>query len=142
MDLTLKRLAYRPDGIFSELFDESGIHVCFCLEHAYAFNGSGFLPKLPSGSYICQRGQHQLYGMPKAFETFEITGVPGHTDILFHVGNFNNDSEGCVLVGENILIGPANGIQTLSHSMTTFAKLMELQLGINEFMLEVIGQSY
>lgn len=36
---------------------------------------------------------------PKHGESWEVQNVPGRTDILFHVGNDADDSEGCILVG-------------------------------------------
>ena len=136
MDMTLSRLQYRDDGIFSELLDFMGNHFCYVLEHAYPVNGSGFQPKLMAGDYACARGMHSLHSNPKAFETFEVTGVQGHTGILFHVGNFNNDSDGCLLLGDKIVPGAP---QIVSNSITTFAKFMELQDGVSEFMLTVIA---
>lgn len=88
-------------------------------------------PKLTPGLHKCVRGTHKLeHGDP--FETFEITGVPGHSGILFHVGNFNADSNGCVLVG---MAATAAG---LVQSRIAFKALMDSLVGINEFTLEVV----
>lgn len=95
-DLVLRRIAYRPDGIFSVLLLD-GAPRFVTLEHAYQ-NPSGWQPIIPAGEYQCQRGTHQLTSSGP-FETYEVTGVAGHTGLLFHWGNANKDSEGCVLVG-------------------------------------------
>ena len=138
MDMTLKRCDFRSDGIFSELLDDDEEVFCYTLDHAYSQNGHGFMPKLPNGTYLCVRGMHQLEGMHKQFETFEITNVPGHTGILFHVGNFNNDSDGCVLLGDMIGKNPNDdGTQIIFNSQKTFDKFMYLQ-GSNQFFLNVI----
>jgi hypothetical protein len=135
MDLKLKRSSFTENGIFGLLLDQTGAIVCFTLEHAYE-NGDGtWEPKVPEGTYTCLRSMHQLAHMNSPFETFEIMDVPGHTDILFHCGNTNNDSEGCVLVGaliEQILL-----TTQLVDSRKAFSKLMELEEGLDSFELTI-----
>jgi hypothetical protein len=131
MNLTLTRQRYESWGIISELTDENDTQIAVTLEHAYP-EDSGFVPKIPVGTYSCQRGMHQLEGMTAPFETFEITGVTGHTNILFHVGNFNKDSEGCVLLGS------ALGAEMVSGSKTAFLNFMNIQENVDEFILEVV----
>ena len=138
MNLFLSRKRRGSDGIFSELRDEVGNLVAITLEHAYV--DTGWQPKIPNGDYQCVRGMHQLESMSSPFETFEITGVPGHSNILFHAGNYNADSEGCILVGQYIAPNPNNpGDQMITNSKDSFAKLMALQVGLNSFQLTVIG---
>lgn len=91
--MTLTRTRYSPAGIFGVLtWDE--VFLAVSLEHSYEGK-----PKLPLGDYTCVRGKHQLHGMTEPFTTFEVTGVLGHSGILFHCGNTQWDSEGCILVG-------------------------------------------
>jgi len=139
MNLTLKHAEFSSDGIFGSLMDSDGNQIATTLEHAYPTgNGDGsYAPKLIPGIYKCVRGMHQLAHMRAPFETFEITGVVGHTNILFHVGNFNDDSEGCVLLGAATTLGP-KGTQMLINSRSTFAKFMRLQDNVTEFLLTVL----
>lgn len=104
--------------------------IAVTLEHAYA-SPFGFSPKVPPGQYVCQRGMHRLERWKWSIETFEITDVPGHTDILFHVGNYNQDSSGCVL------LGMARGDQMILNSRLAFAAFMLLQKGVESFTLIV-----
>jgi len=131
MNLKLIRNKFELYGIEGELFDDKGLHVCFTLEHAYEQPDGTYKPKVPPGFYQCQRGQHRLAGMTASFETFEITNVPGHTNILFHKGNYNNDSEGCVLVGS------AFGTGCILESAIAFGTFLQLQEGIDSFTLSV-----
>lgn len=132
MDLVLARSSKRPDGIFSQLLTSEEHEVCMTLEHSY--DGE---PKLGPGRYVCERGTHQLKsGHP--FETFEITGVPGHSGMLFHPGNYNDDSKGCVLTGDAIAENAATHDEMLTNSRVAFARFMKLQEGVNEFWLTVI----
>lgn len=138
MNLTLKRNHFQPDGIFGELRDETGLVVAVTLEHAYLESPDGkWFPKIPlEGSFKCVRGKHRLHGMTEDFETFEVTGVEGHTNILLHWGNYNRDSEGCILVGEKVAeIGSG---EMITNSRATFAKLMKAQEGVESFQLSIV----
>lgn len=136
MDLTLKRNKSGPDGIFGTLSDDSGQFVKVTLEHAY-LEGTEDAPKIPDGNYTCVRGQHQLPGMAAPFTTFEITGVPGHSKLLFHTGNYNRDSKGCVLLGETE--ANIHGVTIITGSRIAFQAFMTLQEGIDEFQLTVLS---
>lgn len=137
MDLILTRTDERPDGIYGLLTDMNDVLVAHTLEHAYehlAQYGPYYAAKLPSGIYSCVRGLHRLHNGPQ-FDTFEVTGVAGHSGILFHVGNYNKDSDGCVLVGSRIT---KNGDDwAVTQSRVAFNKFMELQKGVDVFTLTV-----
>lgn len=137
MNLTLVRTVNNEDGILGNLEDEAGNSIAVTLEHAYDLGtGDGsYSPKLPDGVYLCVRGQHQLHGMSSPFSTFEVTKVPGHTGILFHVGNYNRDSDGCILLGESIEVDHGNHM--ITDSRDAFAKFLALQEGIDQFTLTV-----
>ena len=134
MTLVLTRNKFQEDGIFSTLTDEHGTVIARTLEHSY--NNK---PKMSSGSYGCKRGAHRLHNMTHDFETFEIEGVKGHDNILFHVGNYNADSEGCVLLGEKVVkaCNQANSTMMVTNSKATFAKFMALLDGVDSFTLIV-----
>jgi hypothetical protein len=99
MNLVIKRDFYRTDGIYSTCFDENGDIVMVTLDHAYGDNPT---PKVPPGEYTCKRGIHTHKDGTK-YETFEVEGVSGHDNILFHVGNYGHDTEGCFLCGDIVL---------------------------------------
>jgi hypothetical protein len=131
-DFTLRRVEHQAQGIFGELLDAWGNVVCQTLEHAYtATGGAAYSPKLPPGTYTCVKGTHRLINMGP-FETFEITGVEGHSGILFHVGNYNDDSEGCVLLG----MQRAGNSITASHA--AFAEFMSRCANCTQFQLRVL----
>jgi len=133
----LKRTDARFDGIFGQLLDDKGTVIAFTLEHSYIQPDGSWAPKIPLGQYICVRGPHRLHGMDHDFETFEITGVAGHTNLLFHWGNFDKDSEGCVLLGEQV-VKQADGTEMVTNSKATFAKFMIELDGVKEFMITVV----
>src|SRR5258708_4198840 len=138
MNLTLTRNQQRSDGIFGNLIDENNNEIAVTLEHAYVNPDGSFDPKLPVGIFTCQRSQHQLEGMASPFITFEIMAVPGHSNILFHWGNYNQDSSGCVLVGRRVLPNPDDSSSLMiTSSKNTWLKLMDIQNGIDSFQLTV-----
>ena len=137
MNLILQRNTYRADGIFSTLTAWEGPFTADTLEHAYDDGTGGYGPKVHPDVYTCVRGLHRLHNMAEDFETFEISGVVGHTDILFHWGNYNRDSEGCVLVGKSLSM-QGDGTQMITSSRVAFAELMALQEGVDSFQLTVL----
>lgn len=146
MDLILQRDRYESDGIFSRVTRaDTGAQVCVTLDHAYP---SGlpqykYLPKVLPGRYLCKRRKARLKSSKAAFETFEVTGVKGHTGILFHAGNWNEDSEGCFLTGDKVLVtsqdrdGVDGPDELVSNTRVAFQRFMELQGDAQEFWLEV-----
>ena len=131
---------FRADGIFGEFyFEGSTTPFMVTVEHAYQQDDGSYLPKIYDGTFHCVRGTHELHnGIP--FETFEVTGVEGHSGILCcHVGNYNKDSDGCILGGEKVVA--VGGIQGVSNSMATFHSYMAELHGVSEFDLEVTSES-
>lgn len=136
MKLVLTRTAREYRGVFGTLVSDDVSFKCVTLEHAYPVFDGNFASKIAKGEYTCVRGMHRLEGMKDSFETFEITGVPGHSDLLYHWGNYNKDSSGCVLLGDAIVEDYGN-IKMITNSRDTFAKFMALMTGINSFQLIV-----
>lgn len=134
MSVTLNRTAYNKSGIFGELEDKNGKTFAVCLEHAYPQDDGTFQPKLPAGMYTCKRGLHTLDHHPIPFEAFEVMNVPGHQGILFHIGNFNKDSDGCVLLGTAI---DSRAPWILLNSKEAFDKFMGNADGVDSFQLTV-----
>jgi hypothetical protein len=135
MDLILQRKSYEADGILSTCADTTGAQVMVTLEHAFEDDEGDYQPKIPPGTYVCIRGPHRLEGMTEDFITFEVTGVAGHTGLLFHWGNWNKDSDGCILTGE-AFAASASG-EMVTNSRATFARFMALQDGVDNFQLDV-----
>ena len=128
--LRLVRYAFQADGILGHLYDADYQQLACTLEHSY--DGK---PKLPAGTYQCVRGKHTLAGRPEPFETFEVMGVPGHTGILFHPGNWQGDSNGCILVGRTVS-GSDHGCMVTNSRATFYRFMLDLD-GMESFMLVV-----
>jgi len=137
-EVYLIRTDHTKDGIFGELAydfnDNTGGYKSFAtLEHAYQDKPDGpYYPKLPDGTYKLVKGVHQLeHGGP--FTAFEVTGVAGHSGILIHPGNFNKDSNGCVLTGTHG--GPED--KQIFDSKAAFDEFMTRFKDVNEMWIDV-----
>lgn len=97
---------------------------------------------IPVGEYHCVRVTSPTFG-----ETFEITGVPGRSKILFHWGNTEEDTEGCVLLGMTfgalVVVDEDKRVATpklaVLQSKLAFDQFMRDLDGVNEFKLLVTG---
>ena len=128
--MKLVRTTFNDDGICGTLYNDEGDQIAVTMEHAY-----NKLPKLPAGTYRCQRGLHSLHSRPDPFETFEVMDVPNHTGILFHPGNWQGDSNGCILLGR-VCTGSEQGAM-VTNSRATFNKFMLDLDGVDSFTLTV-----
>lgn len=129
MKLIIKRIATGTNGTFGViLFNE--IPFALTLERQWLNNQRG-ISCVPAGNYICKR-----VNSPKFGNTFEITNVPNRTSILLHKGNLDDDSHGCVLIGEQF--EPVNGSPGIQASTHGYNEFMSITKDINEFDLEII----
>lgn len=143
MKFILDRKDHGPDGVFGVLYDGKHNQLFVTLEHAYLEDGK-YTSKIPDGSYECNRGEHRLHNMTEDFTTFEITSIEGHTNILFHVGNYNEDSEGCVLLGKGMghkqgVNWKTSGGKMIVNSRVAFNEFMKMLDGVDSFQLEVVS---
>lgn len=129
--LGLLRLAVVPDGAFGILFDPSGLPWLATCERTYPLAGIQQLVKIPCGRWRCARTRFERGG----YETFEVLGVPGHSRLLFHRGNMETDSEGCILIG--LSFGLLSGRWAVLDSRDGFASFMRQLSDEEEFVLDV-----
>jgi hypothetical protein len=73
---------------------------------------------------------------PKFGDTFEVTDVPGRSHILFHKGNLEDDSHGCILVGESF--NPVLGRPGITSSKEGFEEFMHMLSMVNEFPIDIV----
>ena len=128
MELSLVRVSVAEEGAFGVLVC-AGYPFVVTLERTY---GEDDRVKIPPGAWPCERTQFFRGNYP----TFEIH-VPGHSRILFHKGNVEPDSDGCVLVGKSF--GRLNGRAAILQSSVGFGEFMNALSGRDEFSLNVRG---
>ncbi len=139
MNLTLQRSDYLADGILGVLTKDDNDQIAVTLEHAYEIGimTEGYKPKVAAGVYKCVR--HAPNRLP--YETFEVMNVPDFqgqpvTGILIHIGNFNTNSDGCILVGRRFSKGPG-AVNMVTESALTFDSVMLILKGVDSFQLTV-----
>ncbi len=135
----IRRFAESKDGTFGhfEIADES---VFDTLEEEGLDNQRN-ISRIPAGTYLCKRTIYHKHG----FGTFEITGVPDRDRILFHPGNTEEDTQGCVLVGQGFGLlsvmdedtGEWVDKMAVYHSQRSFREFMALFADVDEFELEI-----
>ena len=129
MDMLLHRVYIGPEGCFSTLAPLGKPPFAVALEHTYDDD----TVKVSRGTYRCIRGTHQLKSGPP-FVTFEVQ-VPGHSGILFHKGNVEDDSAGCILLG--LQFGNVLGKAGIMQSASAFTFFMSRQSQVDTFQLSV-----
>ena len=90
---------------------------------------------IPEGVYLCKRVKSPRFG-----DTFEITKVPGRTHILFHAGNTQEDTHGCVLLGR--FWGKLRGDRAILNSGGSFRDFIKATEGVSEFWLLIDDVAY
>lgn len=116
-DIVLERFAYLPEATLGKLTIRDD--VFYIAERPWRGNKKG-VSCIPKDTYTCKAYTSKRFG-----ETFEITGVPNRTHILFHVGNFpEKDSDGCLLVGSLLMAGkPA--VSSSKNAMNKFREVLQ-----------------
>jgi hypothetical protein len=139
MKFMLTRNLCIESGIFGTLVADDGSFTCITLEHAYdSGNGDGsYTAKVAPDTYICRR--HPPTRLP--YETFELQNVPDFqgkpvVGILIHKGNYDKDSEGCILIGTSVV--DLNNGKMITSSAPIFNQFMSLLNGIDEFTLTIM----
>jgi hypothetical protein len=102
---------------------------CFTLEPRDEENEQE-ISSIPAQQYTCKRVSSPHFG-----DTFEVTGVPDRTTILFHSGNFADNTKGCILLGTGT--GFIEGKKAITGSRTAFIDFMKLLKSFNEFHLTI-----
>lgn len=118
MWLTLDRKEYRDKETLGELY-VNGIWECLVLEDSLAVNG-----KKVSGETCIPDGVYHVLITPSPKFKRDlplICDVPGFDGIRIHPGNTVDDTEGCLLVGENFTT--VEGRCFLRNSRNAFDRL-------------------
>ncbi len=129
MRLVLLRVGQSSKGTFGVL--RCGVvPFALTLERPW-LNNLQAVSSIPAGLYECHR-----VDSPKFGNTFEVTGVPNRSHILFHKGNTIADTKGCILVGEQF--GGSYDVPMLMDSKHGFEEFLSLLYGRTLFDLLII----
>lgn len=138
MELRLERIALRSEYTIGKLYVD-GKYVCDTIEDTVRdldkdgkfANGEVKIPgktAIPYGRYEItmkvkspKYSNFSKYSWAKKYDGYlpRLLNVPHFDGVLIHVGNSALDSEACVLVGENKVVGK------VINSVNTFRRLMD-----------------
>ena len=121
MKLILTRQARKAEYTIGRLEDENGKKLCDTLEPIWRNYDGGEL-KIPKKSAIPEGTYRVVTTYSLRFRKYLplLVGVPGFEGVRIHAGNTSRDTEGCILVGQNLQVGK------VLWSRITLEKLMKL----------------
>ncbi len=125
--MILNRIENTEYGTFGVLVSGS-IPFALTLENPW-INNVRNVSCIPIGRYKCKR-----FNSPKFGETFRIMNVPNRGEIegiIFHKGNLDDDTRGCILIGEQF--GILNNEPAILRSGDGFAEFMDKNRDVDEF---------
>ncbi|MCI6827976.1 MAG: DUF5675 family protein [Prevotella sp.] len=132
MKLTLTRIAKRADYTIGRLADEKGEKICDTLEPTWRdYKGGEKKVKgrsaVPEGTYKVVVTRSPRFGRYLPL----LVGVPGFEGVRIHSGNTSRDTEGCMLVGQNLQAGKLLWSRLeLEHLMKLIENEKEISLTI------------
>ncbi len=131
-ELVLERFAYSASGTFGILILPSGQRLA-TVERPWLDNKVS-ISCIPVGEYHCSPRRYNRGG----YDAYIVNDVPGRTYILFHIGNYVRNSNGCILV--NSYHGATSSGEWCGRQSKTAFDAMREELGRSEFKLKIINR--
>ena len=126
MHIKVKRFTSDDDTTLSTIWVDKEFQ-CFGLEDEYREEKVAKETRIPAGEYVIALrtwgGFHTKYS--KRFPIFhigmlQVMEVPGFTSILIHIGNTDEDTAGCLLLGKNAIADKGN--MSLGNSRAAYTE--------------------
>lgn len=139
-NITLFRMGNSPWGVFGTL--TIGDWSCKTLERPWEGNAQN-VSCIPSGNYDLKKRPSALLSrltQEQYQDAWEICDVPNRSHILIHPGNWIENSEGCVLVGNDFMV--INSKPGVVASRKTFDEVMTRLNRENEWTISVLWDTY
>lgn len=105
--------------------------IGFTLEEADRLNKQN-VSSIPAQQYTMKRRWSNRFKL----ETFEVKNVTGRSAILFHPGNTDADTEGCILPG--LEVGSPFSLPRVRQSRGCFERFMKVLEGHDEATLTIV----
>lgn len=148
MDITINRTAKRPSYTIGKLYID-GKYICDTLEDTDRNLSQGMSLQeiqskkiygetaIPSGVYhvtlgiVSPKFKDRTWAKPYGGKIPRLLNVPGFDGVLIHPGTTSKDTLGCILVGENRVVGK------VINSQNTFHKLMKILTNVDNITLTI-----
>lgn len=111
---------YSEQGTFGTLFTDG--FSCATVERPWKDNEQS-ISCIPEGTYRCEFGKSSR-NIPISDKAYEVLNVPKRTSIKIHVANWPEDLEGCIGLGEEVLV-VAGGRRMVTRSGPTIKRFHE-----------------
>jgi len=138
VEMELKRISQNESHPTFGVLLNRGLPFAVTLERPWRQNRRG-ISCIPSGTYRCVRcSASPDYGFrdsPNFGNTFQVYNVPERSKILFHKGNVNQDTHGCIIVGEQY--DYLQGENAVLSSRKGFEEFLKITQHVDEFFLEI-----
>ena len=149
MKLTVKRIAKKPTYTIGKLYID-GVYFCDTVEDTDRglFQGQSLdlikkikisnKTAIPTGTYkLTLNVVSPKYSKKAIYQEIckgrvpRLLDVPGYDGVLIHIGNSADDSSGCILVGQNKVVGK------VINSTETFRKLYNKIKGQKDLTIKI-----
>lgn len=121
--LSLERYAYAPEATMGR-FHLPNNQMLYTCENPF-LNNTQDISCIPEGAYKMRRHNGDRHK-----DTWILIGVPGRSEIVFHIGNDINDTLGCILPGLS-----ARGYKVIDSGLAM--DVMRQQLTEPEYILNI-----
>lgn len=126
--VTILRCEESGQGTFGVLLIDGQV-FCVTLEPCDNENQRD-VSSIPAQQYTCKRQTVTSYG-----PAFLVQEVPGRHGILFHYGNWAENTAGCILLGKSW--GVIGGRRCIISSRPVFKDFMTIMKDVKEFNLTI-----
>lgn len=120
MKILVERFDSGSDETFGRLYI-NGKLMCMTIEDEFRAVKVKGETRIPSGTYKVGKRYSPSKSPRFGHDMLWIKDVPGFEYILIHTGNFESDSEGCLIVGTKI--GTLNGKRAVLNSGVAYFKI-------------------
>lgn len=139
MNLEVERLGYGLDSTLSRLWnitDGARVPLAWCIEDERRETKVFAETAIPTGTYeLALRTYGKFYDKYSSryghAGAIEVLNVTGFTDILWHIGNDDDDTMGCLLIG-TIPIIDTDGEFTVARSADAYKRVYPIVGGALE----------
>jgi hypothetical protein len=129
MHLTLYRFSESKESTIGLLY-QGKYFVCFTLEDQFQKVKVEGETRIPEGKYKIKQ-RRVLSGLTKKYRAkypwfdyhFELQDVPNFKYVYLHVGNDDNHTDGCILIGDRLKSNKVDDVNNLGASGPAFSRL-------------------
>ena len=121
MKLTLIRFHSSPNDTLGLLFINHRF-AAFTMEDEHRTEKVMHETRIPAGTYKLSLVHSPRFSEKYGHDMISINDVPGFSGILFHKGNTEKDTSGCILIGNGVNFNP-DGDSRIEYSGNAYERI-------------------